>query len=549
MENIDYTEKIANFNLLVGNQNEEIALNYLTITNWDEDKAAILYNKENKGADAKLSTTRNKYSNSDFDHQYNTVNYNNFLDYNNIIPNSPFLTERTPAPKNILSNSYLNSEVTSKINKYREVKIYHETLFKKFKGIFAKDNRSYYPTWEKKCKNCYKLYDTFISNLSTNTGIIIFYNERSANEALTNFDIINKNENLKKLFFQRTAIYPLINNSKEGKHLIKYLPINVFPTYLIVVSKNRDFYALIGQVTNIMQNINLLCEKLKEANDLVLLKEKNNKQPYNNNSSTIKNNNSITNNNNNKNNLQNNKINNNVIKNDIINNNIKNNNNNKINNNIINNNNKNINNINNNINKIEPSNNNNINSNNSKKEYIPNYADYEFEDDFIPATPVRQNTITGLTDGEVLAMQDSEMKQLEKIAEDKKKEEERIAKEKLMEENKINKKIKEEKDEIERNKELLPEEPKDDDPNKCIILFRYPDGETNKQRKFLKTDKISLLYIFIKTLGREIYTEDENQHFSIIQTFPFKNFDDKQETTLEEEGMFPNAVLQIQENE
>ena len=95
----------------------------------------------------------------------------------------------------------------------------------------------------------------------------------------------------------------------------------------------------------------------------------------------------------------------------------------------------------------------------------------------------------------------------------------------------------------------MPEEPNDDDPNKCVIIFRFPNGETNKERKFLKTNKVSLLYIFIKTLGREIYTEDENQNFSIVQTFPFKNFDDKQEQTLEEEGMYPNAVLQIQERE
>ena len=523
MENIDYTEKIATFNLLVGNQNEEIALNYLTITNWDEDKAAILYNKENKGSDAQPSAARNNYSNLDFDQQYNTVNYNDFLDFNNFSPNILPLTERKSSHKNILSGSNLNSELASKINQYKEIKIYRDSFFKVIKGFFASDNRSYYPAWNRKYQNCIKLYDVFINNLSTKTGIIILYNEKSENEAINNFDIINNNDKLKELFFKRTAIYPLINNSKEGKHLIKQIPIKVFPTYLIVAYKNRQFYALVGQVSKLMQNLDLLKDKLNEANDIILLKNKNNKY-----TSKNGNNKSVTNNKifNNKNNSKNNNSQNSKISNDIINNNINNN----------------------NISKTEPSSNNNI-SNNSKKEYIPNYADYEFEDDIVPDNLERKKTITGLTDGEVLAMQDSEMKKLEKMAEDKKKEEERIANEKLIEEKKISQKVKEEKEEIERNKNLLPEEPNDDDPNKCVIIFRFPNGETNKERKFLKTNKVSLLYIFIKTLGREIYTEDENQNFSIVQTFPFKNFDDKQDQTLEEEGMFPNAVLQIQERE
>ena len=68
------------------------------------------------------------------------------------------------------------------------------------------------------------------------------------------------------------------------------------------------------------------------------------------------------------------------------------------------------------------------------------------------------------------------------------------------------------------------------------------------KRKFLKTNKISVLYDYIKSLGREIYSEDQYHSFSIIQTFPFKNFEDKLNNTLEEEGLFPNSVLQIREN-
>ena len=91
----------------------------------------------------------------------------------------------------------------------------------------------------------------------------------------------------------------------------------------------------------------------------------------------------------------------------------------------------------------------------------------------------------------------------------------------------------------------MPKEPDDDNPDKCVILFRFPDGEKVVQRKFLKTEKVSVLYLYIQSLGREIYSEKEEKKFSLIQTFPFKNFDEIQNNTLEQEGLFPNGMLQI----
>ena len=96
-------------------------------------------------------------------------------------------------------------------------------------------------------------------------------------------------------------------------------------------------------------------------------------------------------------------------------------------------------------------------------------------------------------------------------------------------------------------KMILAPEPDDNNPNTCHIKFRLPDGEKILERKFLKTDKILMLYEFIKSLGREIFMEEDNHHFSLLQTFPYKLFDDIQEHTLEEEGLFPNSVLQIKE--
>ena len=57
-----------------------------------------------------------------------------------------------------------------------------------------------------------------------------------------------------------------------------------------------------------------------------------------------------------------------------------------------------------------------------------------------------------------------------------------------------------------------------------------------------------MIILRVKSLGREIYTEEQYNNFSIIQTFPFKNFEDKLNNTLEEEGLYPNSVLQIKEN-
>ena len=200
-----------------------------------------------------------------------------------------------------------------------------------------------------------------------------------------------------------------------------------------------------------------------------------------------------------------------------------------------------------------------------KKEYIPDYRDYEFEDNFIypgfnpnpiqsqPQIPVYPNNNLNdeslLSDSQLRKFQDNEMKKLEKMEEEKEKKE-RQEKEKIRKEEEEKKKREEKlKEDKEIFSMLIPPEPEDNNPDKCIIIFRLPDGEKNIQRKFLKTHKIAVLYDYIRSLGKEIYSDDEYNNFSIIQTFPFKNFENKLNNTLEEEGLFPNSVLQIKENE
>jgi hypothetical protein len=95
----------------------------------------------------------------------------------------------------------------------------------------------------------------------------------------------------------------------------------------------------------------------------------------------------------------------------------------------------------------------------------------------------------------------------------------------------------------EKKKNSLPKEPLEENKEATLIVFRYSDGSGRSQRRFLKTEKISVLYDFIDTLG-DIFLESDK--YELIQTFPMKVYHDKNKT-LEEEGLFPNAVLQIRE--
>ena len=57
---LDYTDKIANFNMIVGNKNEDIAYNFLSKAGWDEEKAVNLFYEENQ----KTAVFLNKYMKS-----------------------------------------------------------------------------------------------------------------------------------------------------------------------------------------------------------------------------------------------------------------------------------------------------------------------------------------------------------------------------------------------------------------------------------------------------------------------------------------------------
>ena len=140
-----------------------------------------------------------------------------------------------------------------------------------------------------------------------------------------------------------------------------------------------------------------------------------------------------------------------------------------------------------------------------------------------------------LTDGEILERQREEIENLENDELKQKEIENKV--------NEIQKEIETKANEI---KKEIVDEPSEDDPDSTIICFRYPDGEKRIDRRFLKSHKIQNLYDFVTSLGKEIYTEEDNNSFSLYQAFPPKKYENM-ENTLEEEGLFPNAIIQIKE--
>ena len=153
-----------------------------------------------------------------------------------------------------------------------------------------------------------------------------------------------------------------------------------------------------------------------------------------------------------------------------------------------------------------------------------------------------------LTDGEILTHQKYEMEELERkvqLDEEKQKQEEIEQENNKKKEDLIEKEIQEKAKEA--SKKVL-EEPNSEDPDSTTICFRYPDGEKSINRRFLKSHRIQNLYDYVESLGEEIYTEKENNKFSLYQPFPPKKYDNM-ENTLEMENLFPNAVIQIREEE
>ena len=574
-------EKILNFNLMVNNKDDSIALFFLSSANWEEEKAAKLYFDN-------ISSLNDTVPNNHLNNQINIPNILNNIP--NYIPN--YISNYSP--NNILNRP---NSIPNRTNNNRNISYIKECQFNLENDMFSqafsyiKKNIGFLKNNSEFCNyftgviiGLIKEPDKFMKLLKTKKGVIILYDSQIKDIVKQHLNDINR-ESFDKI--KNTIFYPVINDSFEGENLIKQLSIKIFPCHLFCKYKNEKTFYVIEKIEGLLSlndfmnilnsqepsNINNNRNNLNQNNsglntnqiiddynqsdydkDIMQIysNEFNNYGNYNNNfpipnrSSQINQHPPIIPNNNNLNNS------NNVLP------------------------------ISNNNNNVEGQ------KKNNNKVYVPDYRDYDLNDSFNYAYLGNSNNFNsmnmyglnnsnnnnelnnnnfnysnyGLNNSNsskaqknslsesalIRRDQDNKMKELEKLQEEKERKEKEEKEKKRKEEEKEKEIIKNEQEEKEIFSKLIPSEPDDNNPDKCIIIFRLPDGEKNIQRKFLKTDKISVLYDYIKSLGREIYSEDQYHSFSIIQTFPFKNFEDKLNNTLEEEGLFPNSVLQIREN-
>jgi len=148
--------------------------------------------------------------------------------------------------------------------------------------------------------------------------------------------------------------------------------------------------------------------------------------------------------------------------------------------------------------------------------------------------------------GKLIEKQKYELKRLEMQEENKKRQ---LQQE---EQSKLNQKLELEKRKIENTKKkeeilsTLPDEPSALNEDSTLIIFRYPHSELRRERRFLKSDKIEILYLFVKSLGSDMF--EENEDFELITPFPMKVYSDMQRSLFDEK-LFPNAVIQIREKD
>ena len=118
--------------------------------------------------------------------------------------------------------------------------------------------------------------------------------------------------------------------------------------------------------------------------------------------------------------------------------------------------------------------------------------------------------------------QDNKMKELEKMQEEKERKEKEEKEKKRKEEEKEKEIIKNEQEEKEIFSKLIPSEPDDNNPDKCIIIFRLPDGEKNIQRKFLKLIKYLFYTIILKVLEEKFIPKINIIVFLLFRLFLLK---------------------------
>lgn len=96
-------------------------------------------------------------------------------------------------------------------------------------------------------------------------------------------------------------------------------------------------------------------------------------------------------------------------------------------------------------------------------------------------------------------------------------------------------------------KSEVVEEPALNDEGVSIIKFREPHSGKTFSWRFLRSHTIQNLYDFVYSKLDEVeFEEEHHMQFELVQNVPFKVFNDP-EWSLDEEGLFPGAQLQIRD--
>ena len=425
--------KIAIFNTIVGNSDQNRAIRYLEKSNWSGKQAVQLFLRNHPEVNPNMLLNRG-YQLLNNQMLQRPLNFNpNIYNQNQQYPR-PYYFQYFP--NNMYNNNFIPFNFNNQ-NFNQNNNGFVVQLSFNYDYIRAVDNnKEQMEYFERKFNYVSKSLYHFISKLKTNThGVIILYCKDKINEVKSQINEICNDEKSSGIL-SSAPILPLVNTSYDGKILSSQRVCISLPCYLFCKFKDDRTFFIINRIEGSFE--------LSNFRDYLT----------------------------------------------------------------------------------------NIDSNDSEKEKKNEVKeDNEFN---------LFNSIENLQDGEVLKKRENEMRELEKNYE------EQIEKEKEDKERKLNE-FNQYMKESEQAANLLPEEPKDDDPNRCEIQFNFPNGEKNVKRKLLKSEKIGMLYTFVKSLGREIFTEDKNKGFDIVQAFPHKNFENLKSRTLEEEGLFPNSMLYIKE--
>ena len=210
---VNYNEKIKTFQLLINNDSDDIALNYLERANWDESEAARLFEKENKTIPENIAQPE-KMINSNFSIEPNYFpkeqKKSKEIKYDiNTFPSLPMVD---PAVLNRgINNSFFS--------------------FSFVQRFFSGSN---YNSMFKHIKNTVKDFPSFYKELRIEgtIGILVVYDKSYLAILDDILKDIRNDELATQLFTESKVIFPVISTTDEGKFILSKVHITTYPTFL-----------------------------------------------------------------------------------------------------------------------------------------------------------------------------------------------------------------------------------------------------------------------------------------------------------------------------